>query len=122
LSQKIIGYADEQRRRDQRRAVKDTYVVIDGAACKVINMSLRSFYCVGYKGPAKEGDEIVVEDFLMSDDSRATVNATAKVVRTNAMRKEMAATFVDIDEKTFNLLEKMMMLRPTTEGGGGRLE
>lgn len=120
-SGRIIGYANEQQRKDQRRAINDTFVVIDGVTCKVVDISLRSLFCIGYKGVAKEGDEIVIEDLLMADDSRVRVNATAKVMRLDAVKKELAAVFIDINEKTFNTLEKMMMLRPLS-GDGGRLK
>lgn len=121
MSELVIGYADEQRRKDMRRVVDDTFVVIDGVACKVMNISLRGFFCKGYKGAAKEGDEIVIEDLLMADDSRVHVNAKGQVMRLDAGKKEMAAVFVDMNETTFNTLEKMMMLRPLA-GDGGRLK
>jgi hypothetical protein len=120
-SGRIVGYANEQQRKDQRRIVDDTFVVIDGTTCKVVNISLRSLLCLGYKGAAKEGDEIVIEDLLMADDSRVRVNSAAKVMRLDASKKEMAAVFLDMNEKTFNTLEKMMMLRPLS-GDGGRLK
>jgi len=122
LNNRIIGFSGEQRRKDQRRTVKDTYCVIEGETCKIINMSLRSFFCIGYKGTAKMGEEIIVEDMLMADDTRITVNAVATIVRQNALRKELGVVFVDINEKTFITLEKLMMLRPTSKDGGGRLE
>lgn len=106
---------------DMRRNVEDTFVVIDGVTCKVLNISLRGFFCKGYKGNAKEGDEVIIEDLLMADDSRVKVNAPGKVMRLDATKKEMAAVFMDMNEKTFNTLEKMMMLRPLA-GDGGRLK
>jgi len=121
VTELVVGYANEQQRKDQRRAVEDTFLVIDGAVCKVVNISLRSFLCIGYKGAAKEDDEIVVEDLLMADDSRIKVNATAKVIRLEAASKEMAGVFVDMNSKTFDTLEKMMMLRPLA-GDHGRLK
>jgi len=101
--------------------VKDTFVIIDGKTCMVVDISLRSFLCIGYKGPAKEGDEIRVDDLLMADDSRVKVNTMAKVMRLDAAKKELAAVFVDMSEITFNTLEKMMMLRPVS-GQKGRLK
>ncbi len=121
MTELVVGYANEQQRKDQRRSVDDTFVIIDGNICKVVNISLRSFLCVGYKGPAKEDDEIIIEDLLMADDSRVKVNAKGKVMRLDAAKKELAAVFIDMNEKTFNTLEKMMMLRPLS-GDGGRLK
>lgn len=120
-SGRIVGYANEQQRKDQRRTVADTFIVIDGVTCKVVNISLRSVLCIGYKGTAKEGDKIIIEDLLMADDSRVRVNSTAKVIRLDAGKKEMAAVFIDLNKQTFDTLEKMMMLRPLA-GDGGRLK
>ncbi|MBC8445311.1 MAG: hypothetical protein H8D75_01600 [Rhodospirillaceae bacterium] len=120
MSELVIGFAGEQRRMDMRRVVEDTFVVIDGVTCKVMNISLRGFFCKGYKGSAREGDEIIIEDLLMADDSRIKVNAPGLIMRLDASKKEMAAVFVNMNEKTFNTLEKMMMLRPLA-GDGGRL-
>ena len=121
MTELVVGYANEQQRKDQRRSVDDTFVVIDGVTCKVVNISLRSVLCIGYKGAAKEGDEIIIEDLLMADDSRVKVNSAAKVMRLDASKKEMAAVFLDMNSKTFDTLEKMMMLRPLA-GDGGRLK
>ncbi|MBC8270229.1 MAG: hypothetical protein H8E36_15930 [Rhodospirillaceae bacterium] len=121
MTELVVGYANEQQRKDQRRNVEDTFVVVDGVTCKVVNISLRSVLCTGYKGSAKEGDEIIIEDLLMADDSRVKVNSAAKVMRLDASKKEMAAVFLDINTKTFDTLEKMMMLRPLA-GDGGRLK
>lgn len=119
-SGRIIGYANEQQRKDQRRAVENTFVVIDGNMCKVINISLRAFLCTGYTGSAKEGDEILVEELVMADDSRIGINARAVILRFDAPLKEMVANFVDMSGNTFDVLEKVIMLRPT-KGTGGRL-
>lgn len=119
-SGRIIGYANEQQRKDQRRAVKDTFVVIDGNLCKIINISLCAFLCTGYSGLAKSGDEIVVEELLMADDSRVRINARAVILRLNGTTGEMVANFVDMSGKTFDILEKIIMLRPMA-GKGGRL-
>ena len=78
MTELVVGYANEQQRKDQRRSVADTFVVIDG-------------------------------------------NATCKAMWVDATKKELAAVFVYMNEKTFNTLEKMMMLRPLT-GTGGRLK
>ena len=121
MTELIVGYADQQNRKDMRRNVEDTYVVIDGATCMILNISLRGFFCKGYKGAAKEGDEILIEDLLMADDSRVRVQAPGKVMRYDAATKEMAVVFMDMNEATFNTLEKMMMLRPLA-GSGGRLK
>jgi len=120
LSRTVIGYANEQQRKDQRRAVEETFVVINGNLCKVVNISLRAFLCIGYKGPAKAGDEIVVEELLMADDSRVRIDARAVILRLNATTREMVANFVDMNGKTFDILEKVIMLRPLA-GKGGRL-
>lgn len=121
MTEIVVGYTNQQQRKDQRRVVDDTFVIIDGNTCKVVNISLRSLLCVGYKGAAKEGDEIVIEDLLMADDSRVRVNSAAKVMRLDAAKKELAAVFLDMNTKTFDTLEKMMMLRPLA-GDGGRLK
>jgi len=114
----IVGFANGQQRKDQRRAVNDTFVVIGGDTCKVVNISLRSVLCVGYKGAAKADDEIIIEDLLMADDSRVKVNLSAKVIRVDETKKELVAVFLDMNSKTFDTLEKMMMLRPVTSKGG----
>jgi hypothetical protein len=121
MTELVVGYANEHPRKDQRRVVDDTFVVIDGAVCKIINISLRSFLCSGYKGAAKEDDEIVVDELLMADDSRIVVNATARVMRLDAANKELAAVFTNMNSTTFDTLEKMMMLRPLA-GKKGRLK
>ena len=113
----IVGYANEQQRKDQRRAVENTFVVIDGTLCQVSNISLKGFLCVGYKGASKEGDEIIVEELLMANDSRIRINAQAIILRVDATTKEMVANFVDMSSKTFDTLEKMMMLRPVSDKG-----
>ena len=121
MAQNIVGYANAQQRKDQRRVVEDIYVVIEGGTCKIINISLRSILGTGYKGSAKEEDEIVVEEFLMADDSRIMVNAQAKILRLDATKKEMVAVFLDMSANTYNTLEKMIMLRPVS-GKKGRLK
>lgn len=120
MTEIIVGYARDYTRLDQRRDVKDTFVVIDGQTCMVLNISLRSFLCSGYKGSAKVDDEITIEEFLMADDSRVRLQAKGKVIRLDAESKQMVAKFVDISPRTFDILEKMMMLRPLA-GKKGRL-
>ncbi len=56
--------------------------------------------------------------FILREDSFLT-DKNNRVARPS--RKELAAVFVYMNEKTFNTLEKMMMLRPLT-GTGGRLK
>ncbi len=56
--------------------------------------------------------------FILREDSFLT-DKNNRVARPS--RKELAAVFVDMNEKTFNTLEKMMMLRPLA-GTGGRLK
>ena len=61
MSSRIVGFTDEQRRKDQRREVIDTFIVIDGTTCQMTDMSLRSFRCIGFKNPVKPGDDIVID-------------------------------------------------------------
>ncbi len=58
---------------------------------------------------------------MMADDSRVNVNFAAKIMRLDASSKEQVEVFLDLNKKTFNILEKMMLLRPLA-GDGGRLK
>lgn len=119
MTELVIGYANQHPRKNQRRAVGDTFIVVDGETCKVINISLGSFLCAGYKGAAKVGDDIVIEELLLSDDSRVRVNCPGRVIRLDGSNMEMAAVFLELKGRTFDILEKMMMMRPAA-GKGGR--
>ena len=57
----------------------------------------------------------------MTDDSRINVNFAANIMRLDTSTKEQVEVFLDLNKKTFNTLEKMMMLRPLA-GDGGRLK
>lgn len=121
MSRRTVAFTNEQRRKDQRREVRDTFVVIDGTTCKVSNMSLRSFHCVGYKNEVKAGDDLVIGDLLLEDNSRITMNAPAMVIRYNAESRVLVAVLVDISTANFNILERLMTMRsPVPPGGRSR--
>jgi len=119
MSSRIVGYTEEQRRKDQRREVRDTFVVIGGTTCQITDMSLRSFHCVGYKSPLRPGDDIIIDELLLEDNSRVRMNAPGMVIRYNEALKELVAVFVDINQANFNILERLMTKRPVG-GPGGR--
>ena len=117
MTSRIVGFTDEQRRKDQRREVRDTFVVIDGTTCKVTDMSLRSFRCVGYKNPVKPGDDLMIDELLLEDNSRVRLNAPGMVIRFNKERKDLVGVFVDISSTNFDVLERLIMKRPMTSAG-----
>jgi len=113
MSRRIVGFTDDQRRKDLRREIKDTFVVIGGTTCQVTDMSLRSFRCIGYKNPIKPGDDMVIDEFLLEDNSRVRMNAPGMVIRANLERKELVGVFVDISSANFDFLERLMTMRQT---------
>ncbi len=118
MSNRIVGFTEEQRRKDLRREVRDTFIVVNGVTCQITNMSLRSFRCVGYKKPVKPGDDLVIDELLLEDNSRVRMNAPGMVIRYNKERKELIGVFVDISSANFNVLERLMTMRPINETGG----
>ncbi len=118
MSSRIVGFTDDQRRKDQRRDVNDTFIVIDGTTCQINDMSLRSFRCVGYKNPVRPGDDLMVDELLLEDNSRVRMNASGMVIRYSKERKELIGVFTDISSANFNILERLMMLRPVGSIGG----
>ena len=118
MSSRIVGFTDDQRRKDQRRDVRDTFIVVDGTTCQITDMSLRSFRCVGYKNSIKPGDDLVIDELLLEDNSRVRLNAPGMAIRYNQERKELIGVFVDISGPNFDILERLMMMRPLKPSGG----
>ena len=117
MSRRTVGFTDEQRRKDQRREIKDTFIVIGGTTCQVTDISLRGFRCVGYKNPIKAGDDMVIDELLLEDNSRVRMNARGMVIRANQDRKELVGVFVDVSPANFDVLERLMMMRKVSPTG-----
>ncbi len=111
MNSRIVGFTDEQRRKDQRRELSDTFIVIDGTTCKITDMSLRSFRCVGYKKIVKPGDDLVIDELLLEDNSRVKMNAPGMVIRFNQERNDLVGVFVDISSSSFDVLERLITNR-----------
>jgi len=118
LSKHIIGFQNEEHRKDMRRPLNDITLVIGGEKLPVINISLRGFLCSGYSGNAAVEDEIIVQEIHDSRGGSAKINAKALVARADQETGEIAAGFIDIKSTTFSVLEKVMMRRPLKPTGG----
>ncbi len=118
MSRRTVGFTEDQRRKDQRRDVNDTFIIVGGKTCQITDMSLRSFRCKGYKVDVKPGDDLVIDELLLEDNSRVRMNAPGMVIRYSAISKELIGVFVDISSANFDILERMMTLRPPNETGG----
>ncbi|HEC91066.1 MAG TPA: hypothetical protein ENI55_05305 [Alphaproteobacteria bacterium] len=112
---KLIGFSEENNRRDLRRPMKDARIVIGGEAYDLIDLSIRGFLCSGYDEQVLHGDQLTVGSIIVDDDGPIDLAADASVIRFSHARQYMAAVFTDISNRTFSMLEKVTMGRPVPE-------
>ncbi len=112
---KLIGYSEENNRRDLRRPMKDARIVIGGEAYDLVDLSIRGFLCFGYQEQVLHGDPLTVDSIIVDDGRPIDLRADASVVRFSLARQYMAAVFTDISNRTFSMLEKITMGRTVPE-------
>ncbi len=112
---KLIGFSEENNRRDLRRPMKNARIVIDGEAYDLVDLSIRSFLCSGYEKQVLHGAPLIVGSIIVDGGYSIDLVADASVVRFSQARQYMAAIFTNISNRTFSMLEKITMGRPVPE-------
>ncbi len=112
---KLIGFSEENNRRDLRRPMKDARIIIDGETYDLVDLSIRGFLCFGYREQVLHGDQLSVGSIIVDSDYYIELGADASVVRFSNARQYMAAIFTDISRRTFSMLEKVAMGRTVPE-------
>ncbi len=112
---KLIGFSEENNRRDLRRPMKGARIVIDGETYDLVDLSIRSFLCSGYEKQVLHGDRLTVGSIIVDGGYPIDLMADTYVVRFSHARQYMAAIFTDISNHTFSMLEKITMGRQVPE-------
>ncbi len=112
---KLIGFSEENNRRDLRRPMKGAGIVVDGETYDLVDLSIRGFLCSGYDEQVLHGDPLTVGSIIVDNGYSIDLMADASVVRFSPARQYMAAVFTDISNRTFSMLEKITMGRPVPE-------
>ncbi len=112
---KLIGFSEENNRRDLRRLMKGAGIVVGGETYDLVDLSIRGFLCSGYREQALHGDQLMVGSIIVDDGPPIELGADASVVRFSLARQYMAAVFTDISSRTFSMLEKITMGRTVPE-------
>jgi len=112
---RVIGMAEKNDRKDLRKSMGGARIVVDGAIYDLEDLSIRGFLCRGYDEPVLHGDTVRVDKVIISDDYEVDLRAEAIVTRFSSQKQYMAATFIDITNRTFSMLEKLTMGRTVPE-------
>lgn len=112
---KLIGFLEENNRRDLRRPMKGARIVIDGETYDLVDLSIRGFLCSGYEKQVIHGNQLSVVSIIVDSGYSIDFAADASVVRFSHARQYMAAIFTDISNRTFSMLEKISMGRTVPE-------
>jgi hypothetical protein len=105
-----VSYDRHEGRRDRRYPLPPLTVVISVGQYTTVNWSLGGFLLAGYTGGAFAGQRLVGK--LQVNDRVELVDFTAVVVRINEPEPgNVAAQFVDLDDRTVTLLDRAIARR-----------
>ncbi len=105
---RVVGTKISERRRDKRLTVRPITIEFDGERFETLDWGLGGFLIEPYKGPHMPGDTLFVH--VMVDDGRHTHSRMAEitVIRLDREYGEFGASFINMGDDVFAMLEGWM--------------
>lgn len=89
-----------EQRREQRLAVTDGRVEIDGESCPLVNWSYTGFLAEAYGGDHKAGDKVGVKVSIALGDGRFEFECPAMLVRVDSQSRKVVGAFAEMATAT----------------------
>ena len=104
-------FITKERRLRERVCDASLVVAFKGGTYTVANWSLGGFVIEGYRGPLTPGSLISVDAVGKVGGELARVKARARAVRKNAAKQTLAVSFLDLDNRAYEVLHEVMSER-----------
>ena len=114
---RIIGYKDDNRRRDVRLDVKGVKFVIGGHEFPVGDMSVGGFRLKSAIGKMRPGQKFAVTHVVTEADGRIPLGAPGEVVRIDYAETSLGCRFGKLTSGQFRIIEAIAMRRPLSTLG-----
>lgn len=108
-----IAVSARNRRRNQRIAAPVLHFVMGGEEYEARDWGLGGFAATRPGAADLEtGDPVRITAVLLPDGSCEQLDIAARIVRAPPQAAEIAVEFLMLDDKTFHLLERLLVRRP----------
>lgn len=107
----ITAIGPQSRRRDRRLQEPPLTVALQGLKFPTVDWSLGGFRIGGYRGRAEVGDRFTVAAFGELAGRLLGGTAVATVVRRDVLARELAASFAEFRDDTWEQLEQLSVRR-----------
>ena len=109
----VKGFVERNDRIDNRRPLNETYLVMDGGTCEVIDVSMGGISFAGAKEKFPLGKNISIKGVRIEDEEMVEFGAFAEVVRSVSRASGgIGLKFNKLTSKQFGIVEALVMHRP----------
>lgn len=115
---RLIGYKDDNRRRDVRVKMSGLRFIVGGKEFTVIDLSVGGFSLAKAIGRLKPGQKFTISHVHTEDEGRFPLNAAAEVARVDYAATALGCRFGRLTDGQFRIVEALAMRRPVSNLGG----
>jgi hypothetical protein len=109
----VKGFLERNDRTDNRRPLNETYLVMEGGTCEVIDVSMGGISFAGTKEKFPLGKDIVVKGVRVEDEEMVELGAHAEVVRSVSRASGgIGLKFHKLSSLQFGIVEALVINRP----------
>jgi hypothetical protein len=101
----------KERRRHKRSRAQSITLTIDGKDYPTGNLSIGGTLVEKYTGPLSAGALLTISGIKDTDGTKAEVEIRSRVIRADPDAKQMALTFLELDEAAYEMLQNHMAKR-----------
>ena len=116
-ARRLIGYKDDNKRRDVRLEVKGVRFVVGNRDFPVGNLSVGGFSLKGAIGKMRPGQKFTVTHVITEDEGRVPLGAPAEVARVDYAETCLGCRFGHLTGGQFRIIEALAMRRPIANLG-----
>jgi hypothetical protein len=109
---KLVGFKDDNRRRDVRLDVRGVKFVINNQEFPVGDMSVGGFRLKNAIGKMRPGQSFIVTHVVTEDDGRVPLGANGEVMRIDYAETSLGCKFSKLTGGQFRIIEAIAMRRP----------
>lgn len=109
---RVVGFTDDNRRRDIRREMVNVVFTVNGSNCAVVDLSLGGFQIADPSHGLRMNQEVVVTSVTDDYGTSLRLVARAEVVRVDRATGNAGCRFIDLSSKAFDVIEALVMHRP----------
>ncbi len=109
----VKGFLERNNRIDNRRPLNETFLVMDGGTCEVIDVSMGGISFAGPKEKFPRGKNVSIKGVRIEDEKLVEFGAIAEVVRSVSRASGgIGLKFNKLTSKQFGIVEALVMHRP----------